>query len=106
MSENTEHREQGVDFGALWDALDAHEYPATADELVAEYGEYVLDLPGGEERFADVFADYEDEFQDADDVRTAVLTMVDDEAVGRQRYSDRGGNIPGDEDEPGSDESF
>lgn len=86
-----DEREMGVDFGPLSDELDEHDYPVTGDELVAEYGDYELDLPGGAERFGEVLGPMgEQTFQDAEGVRQAVYNMVGVEAVGRPRYSDRG----------------
>ncbi|XVH30396.1 DUF5789 family protein [Haloferacaceae archaeon DSL9] len=94
MSEPDDSRELGVEFGDLDDELEAHDYPATVDELVDEYGDYELELPGGEETFGEALGPYQEdpdeEFHDADEVRQAVLNMVGSEAVGRERYSDRG----------------
>lgn len=90
-SEHHEEREMGVEFGPLSDELDEHEYPTTTDELLSEYGEYELDLPGGSQRFEELLGPLGDqEFQDAEEVRQSVFNMVGTEAVGRDRYSDRG----------------
>lgn len=91
--EHTDHeeREMGVDFGSLAEDLDEHDYPATTDELIDAYGEHELEYPGGVERFEDVLGPQEDTtFENAEDVRQAVFTMVGSEAVGREGYSDRG----------------
>jgi len=103
-------RSQGIELGALEDELTAHDYPTTAGELVAEYGDYEIQLPGGEQTVEEVLGLYEDgdtdeEFGDADEVRQAIHNLVGAEAVGRDHYSDRGGSTPevGDDDE---DESF
>jgi hypothetical protein len=90
---DSDERKQGVDFGDLDDELDAHDYPAAKDELVEEYGDHELDLPKGEMTFEEALEGYDPtdgEFEDADDVRSAVKNMVDAEAVGREGYSDRG----------------
>lgn len=87
-------RELGVEFGDLEEQLEAHEYPTTVDALVEEYGDHELELPSGEESFEEVLGPYTDEpdqqFNDAGEVRQAVLNMVGDEAVGEKGYSDRG----------------
>ncbi|SEP20699.1 hypothetical protein SAMN04487948_12149 [Halogranum amylolyticum] len=90
---DSDDREHGVDFGDLDDELDSHDYPASKDDLVAEYGDRELDFPKGEMTFEEALEGYkptDGEFQDADDVRSAVKNMVDAEAVGREGYSDRG----------------
>ena len=87
-------RTLGVEFGDLADDLEAHEYPTTVEELVDEYGDRELELPGGEERFDQVLEPYSQEpdqqFNDVGEVRQAVLNMVGSDAVGQPRYSDRG----------------
>jgi len=92
--EHADSRELGVEFGALAEDLDDHEYPTTVEELVDEYGDRELELPGGEESFRDVLGPYTEEpdqqFNDAGEVRQAILNMVGTEAVGQPRYSDRG----------------
>ena len=87
-------RELGVEFGDLGDELAAHEYPTSVDTLVEEYGDRELELPSGEESFSEVLDPYTDEpdqqFNDAGEVRQAVLNMVGGDAVGEAGYSDRG----------------
>lgn len=93
MSNDDNDREQGIDFGELDDELESHDYPASKDRLVEEYGDRELELPGGEMTFGEALEGYEPtdgEFDDAEDVRSAVMNMVDSEAVGREGYSDRG----------------
>jgi len=87
-------RTHGVEFGELGTELETHEYPTTAETLLEEYGDHELELPSGEESFEEVLGPYTDDpdqqFNDADEVRQAVLNMVGDEAVGEKGYSDRG----------------
>lgn len=93
VDENKDHdqREMGIDFGALSAELDEHAYPTTADELIEEYGGHELEYPGGSESFREVLGPMGDQtFQDAEGVHQAIYNMVGTEAVGRQRYSDRG----------------
>jgi len=106
-----ESREQGVEFGDLGAALENHDYPTTQKHLLEEYGDETLDLTEGEETLSNVLAEKEMaeeqehiEYESAEEVHQAVLTMVGDRAVGRTDYSDRGGSLQ-DEVEEGEDES-
>ncbi|MCO8246786.1 MULTISPECIES: hypothetical protein [unclassified Haladaptatus] len=83
-------REQGIELGELSEKLDDHDYPADVDELVSEYGEYEIEYPRGSETFEEVIAPLDETYESADDVRQSILNMADSDAVGRQRYSDRG----------------
>jgi len=94
-------REQGVEFGRLDRALEAHDYPTTRDELVAEYGDHELELGGGSEAFGTVLdrlgaktgSDEVRRFESAEAVRQAVVTLVGSDAIGRENYTDRGGTL-------------
>lgn len=87
-----ESRKLGVEFGALNEELESHDYRATKAELVDTYGDRTLGLPDGETTFAAALEPFESDggFGSAAEVRQAVLTMVGSDAVGRERYSDRG----------------
>lgn len=92
-------RESGVAFGDLAEALEAHEYPADLEELLAEHGDATVGLESGDRTFAEVMepmreADDGTTFESADEVRQAVFNLVGDEAVGRRGYTDRGGSSP------------
>ncbi|USZ70583.1 DUF5789 family protein [Natronosalvus halobius] len=70
--------------------IDAHEYPATTEELIEAYGDRDLELPNGSEQLGDVLGRLEGEtFESADDAQLAVYSAVSDKAVGRVGYSDR-----------------
>jgi hypothetical protein len=99
-------REQGVELGELSEKLDEHDYPADVDELVAEYGEYDIGYPKGSETFEEVLGPMNDTFDSAEEVRQSIMTMVDSDAVGRQRYSDRGGAEQSAADQDPDTESF
>lgn len=104
------NRTQGIELGALDEALASHDYPTTASTLVDEYGDHELSLPGGSQAVEDVLglygeADEDQEFDDAAEVRQAIHNLVGAEAVGRDEYSDRGGSTP-EADGDGADESF
>lgn len=102
------NRTQGIELGDLDEALESHGYPTTATALVDEYGDHVIELPGGSQEVEDVLGLYEEddqEFTDAEEVRTAIHNLVGAEAVGRDNYSDRGGSTP-EEGIESDDESF
>ena len=94
-------RESGVELGELSDKLDGHDYPASTDELIAEYGDHEIELPNGSETFEQVLGPMaDDSFDSADSVRQAIFNMVGSEAVGRKGYTGRGAGseeMPGDQ---------
>ncbi|MDS0295426.1 DUF5789 family protein [Halogeometricum luteum] len=98
-----ESREQGVEFGSLDDDLADEEYPMSKADVLERYGDRELELEDGTQTLREVLEPLgETTFDSADDVRQSVVGMVSDEAIGRKKYSDRGGQ--GDEDD-GSAES-
>lgn len=94
MSEPDDDRQHGVAFGDLNADLTREEYPVSKTDLVAAHGDREIDLPDGSTTLREAIEGYEPvdgEFEDAEAVRAAVLNMVDSDAVGRENYSDRGG---------------
>lgn len=78
------------------EAIDAHEYPATSDELINAYGEREIELQDGSETFGEVLGRLgADTYADAQSVYEALLSAVGHEAVGRRYYSDRDARSPG-----------
>lgn len=95
-------REGGIDFGEADDALAAASYPLTLDELLADHGDAELTMGDEITTLREVLEPLgEEEYESAEEVRQAVFNMVDREAVGRQRYTDRG-EASGGEHEDGS----
>jgi hypothetical protein len=84
------HREVGVEFGELAGKLDAHQYPATAEELNEAYGTYEIRYTDGSEPFSATLGSLTDTFESAAEVRQTVLNGVGQSAVGRKAYTDRG----------------
>jgi hypothetical protein len=77
-------------FATADDRIDAHTFPATAAELIAEHGDVELELPNGEETFGDALDRLgETTFADAEDARLAAYSAVSKGAIGRANYSDR-----------------
>jgi hypothetical protein len=72
------------------DLFRTHAYPTTSEELIEAYGEYVLDLPNGEESIAAVLGRSGPEtFESPEDVQLTLFAAVGHQAVGRRFYSDR-----------------
>lgn len=70
--------------------LDSHEYPATSEELIAEYGDTELELQNGTETLGDALGRIcETTFEDSEDACLAVYSALSKDAIGRANYSDR-----------------
>jgi|GEM_PF-2732474 len=71
----------------------AEEYPIDGDMLRAMYGDYVLDLAGGEETVGVVLerGASSTEYENPNDVLEEVFCTIGVDGVGRPHYSDRGG---------------
>ena len=92
MSEN---RDMGIEFGDLKDDLANEEYPLTKEEVVDRYGDRELEHASGSSSVREVLGpEGPDEFESQDELHQTILNMVGTEAVGRARYSDRGGSTP------------
>lgn len=79
-------------FAIVDEKIDAHSYPATAEELIEEYGDLELELPNGAETLGDVLGrigDGDHTFEDAEAARMATYSGVSNKAIGRRNYSDR-----------------
>jgi len=99
-------REQGIEFGSLAEELETEQFPLSHEELLSRYGDHELELVDKQTTLREVLgAGNERTFEDVDGVRQAIFNMVGEEAVGREAYSDRGGNASELSDK-GSDESF
>ncbi|OVE83436.1 DUF5789 family protein [Natronolimnobius baerhuensis] len=72
------------------DVIDDYDYPATTEDLIADYGDHTLELPNGSEQVGDVLARLESEtFNNPEEARFAIYTAVSEKAIGRVGYSDR-----------------
>lgn len=99
---DSDERQSGIDFAELDDRVDDDEFPLTTDELLDAHGEVELHLPDDTKTLEEVLGQSRDDGQEFDslqDIREAVLTMVDDDAIQREGYSDRGGQAPDEEEE-------
>ena len=80
----------------LDEAIGAHEYPATTEEVIEEYGDLELELPNGDEQLGDVLGRLDSEtFESAEDLRLSAYSAVSSNSIGRRGYSDRDPSTPG-----------
>lgn len=71
-------------------SFDAHEFPATTEELIDEYGEVELRLPNGTERLGDALGRLgEETYADAEEVKLVARSAISEKGIGRKGYSDR-----------------
>lgn len=99
-----DNRVEGIEFGTLEEDLEDESYPISKAELLERYGDRELEHDSGAVRLEDVLeSEGNDEYRDAEEIRQSVLTMIGDEAVGREGYSDRGpGELESPDDGPES----
>jgi hypothetical protein len=84
-------RMMGVELGDLEEKLEDEEYPVGKQELLEKYGDETVELESGEETLRSILEPYGDaEFTGVSDVHQSILGMVDDEAVGERKQTDRG----------------
>lgn len=88
-----QHKRAEITEDLLGDAgemLGEHKYPATSEELAAEYGDQPLDLPNETETLGSVFDRLVDErFESAEEAREAVYGEITGEAAGDEEYNDQ-----------------
>ena len=107
MTETVSERHLGVYFGDLGQALEEHDYPATAAQLSEEFGNerIHIELADDSVPVSELFDPIEETFHSSREVLSTMLMMVGMDAVGRKRYTDRGGS-PGIEHDIGPDLSL
>lgn len=107
MTDESDDREQGIAFGGFDDELEAVDYPITNAELVDRFGDRTVGTSDGEVTVRETLDPQADTtYGSTEDVRQAILNMVGGEAVGRQRYSDRGSVVQDETDGDDDQESF
>jgi hypothetical protein len=75
--------------GEAGQMLSEHKYPATSEELAAEYGDQPLDLQNETESLGSVFDRLVDErFESAEEAREAIYNEITGEAAGPEEYND------------------
>lgn len=101
--EGENDREQGVELGEFGETIEELDYPTTSEAIVEAFGEMEVTLTDGTETVAELLGPLEEEYERPEGVRQSVYNMVGDEAVGRERYTDRTAG-DGDNQPPGDDE--
>ena len=72
------------------DALAAHRFPTTTDQLVAEFGDLRFELPDGSVTLREVFSHLpNEELANREDALFLLYGAFGEDAIGRKRYSDR-----------------
>lgn len=105
-TDSDDTREHGIEFGDLPDDLEGESYPLSHETLLERYGDRELGVADDQVALAEVLLpESEQEYEDVESVRQAILNMVGDEAVGREGYSDRGGNTE-ETDDSSENQSF
>ncbi|MFB6146212.1 MAG: hypothetical protein ABEJ08_00810 [Halobacteriaceae archaeon] len=94
MTESDEPRTRGLEFNAFGEVIATFDYPVTCAELVEQHGEHEIGHVNGSAPVAEVLGPIEATFESAADVRATVIGMVGIGAIGRKRYTDRGGTTP------------
>lgn len=93
VSDPDDTREQGIEFGELANDLKDESYPLSHETLLSRYGDREIGLMDEQVPLREILSsEQEQEYEDVESVRQAVFTMVGDDAVGREGYSDRGGS--------------
>lgn len=99
MTSEDDSREHGVEFGPLADDLQSESYPQEKSELLSEYGAREVDLEDGTQTLQAVLGPLGGTtYSSAEEVMRGVVGNVDDGAIGRKNYTDRGGGRAGEEE--------
>lgn len=90
--DDEDDRVSSLELGRIAELFDDEQrYPLTTEAVLEEYGDCEIGYPQGEERLADVLTTTGAEtYETPDDLELAIMNGVSRDAVGRQRYSDRG----------------
>ena len=90
-ADGEDSRMMGIELGDLENKLENEEYPISKDELLEKYGDETLEFESGDQTLRSILEPYGDtEFTGPDDVHQSILGMVDDEAVGERKQTERG----------------
>ena len=104
MSDTDETRQQGVEFGEFEETMESLDYPIDNSDVVSEHGDAEIELPNGTTTVGDVLGPLQDDeqtYEDKEDLETMLMNMVDEDAIGRENYSDRDSSGIGEEPDDG-----
>lgn len=82
---------RSLEMDRIHELFDEGMFPATTEEILAEFDDVVVEYPGGGSDKLSTILDTSghEEYDEIDDLQLAVLNGVQRDAVGRPRYSDR-----------------
>lgn len=93
----TEDRSEGVDFSDL-DELEDHDYPASPEEIIEQYGDKTVEYENGEESLGYIVENVGiDQFESAEEIYETVMMFVGEGATG-EGHSGRGAGTATDEE--------
>lgn len=76
--------------------IGTHEFPATSEEVIEQFGHLELTHPSGTETLGEALGRLDSEtFETAEDAQFATYSAVSSDAIGRRYYSDRDPATPG-----------
>ncbi len=104
MADQSDTRQQGIEFGEFGETMDTLDYPIDHADLIAEHGDTELEYSDGTTTLEGILEPLQDEdqtYEDREELETMIKNMVGSDAVGREGYSDRGtsSDPEGDEDQ-------
>lgn len=96
MAERESQRSQGVNLDDVDAVTEAVDFPVTDDELVGDLGDRTIERTNADPiTLRELFEPVEDQtFETPDDLRQFLLSLMPADSVGREDYSDRGGELP------------
>lgn len=98
---------RSLELADIDDVVHPDQFPVTTRELIEEYGDRDVEYPRGSETLSSILeTSGEQTYETPDDIELAILNGVGRDAVGRPRYSDRGGESPQDDDLESNDQSL
>lgn len=99
---DTTGRLRSLEMDRISELFDTDAFPTTTDEVLEEFGDVVIDYPGGgSEPLGEILrTSGKEEYGTTDDLQLAVLNGVQRDAVGRPRYSDRDPPVVGEDRNP------
>ena len=108
MADDGTDREEGVNFTDIDPVLEGLDYPVTSEEFVADHGDHTIERTNADPiTVGELFEGIgDDTFESPEEIRQSILTYMPADSVGRQQYSDRGGDTPDAPDTSDQDESF
>lgn len=78
--------------------IGTHEFPATSEEVIEQFGDLELTHPNGTETLGEALGRLGTEtFETAEEAQFATYSAVSSDAIGRKHYSERDAAVPGED---------